>query len=196
MNKGLIIALAGCLFLAGSLAAQSSGEIYKVVDEHGNVTFTDQRPSDGAEPMDLPPLSVVETEIEVPTTGQAAQAEEQAKAPTTRDLRRQFRDFRITQPQQEETFWGTANSVVVAWGSSQAVPAEFSARLYVDGKPQDVPGSGSMTLTLDRGEHQVYVELLDARKRQIIATETVTFFVKQASVGFNRPIPTPRSVGR
>ena len=196
MNKGLIIALAGCLFLAGSLAAQSSGEIYKVVDEHGNVTFTDQRPSDGAEPMDLPPLSVVETEIEVPMTGQAAQAEEQAKAPTTRDLRRQFRDFRITQPQQEETFWGTANSVVVAWGSSQAVPAEFSARLYVDGKPQDVPGSGSMTLTLDRGEHQVYVELLDARKRQIIATETVTFFVKQASVGFNRPIPTPRSVGR
>ena len=196
MNKGLIIALACSLLLAGSLAAQSSGEIYKVVDEHGNVTFTDQRPSEGAEPMDLPPLSVVETDIEVPTTGQSAQAEEEAKAPTTRDLRRQFRDFRITQPQQEETFWGTANSVVVAWGSGQAVPAEFSARLYVDGKPQDVPGSGSMTLTLDRGEHQVYVELLDARKRPIIATETVTFFVKQASVGFNRPIPTQRSVGR
>jgi hypothetical protein len=196
MNKGLIIALACSLFLAGSLAAQSSGEIYKVVDEHGNVTFTDQRPSEGAEPMDLPPLSVVETDIEVPTTGQTAQAEAEAKVPTTRDLRRQFRDFRITQPQQEETFWGTANSVVVAWGSSQAVPAEFSARLYVDGKPQEVPGSGSMTLTLDRGEHKVYVELLDARKRPIIATETVTFFVKQASVGFNRPIPTPRSVGR
>jgi len=196
MNKGLIIALACCLFVAGSLAAQSSGEIYKVVDEHGNVTFTDQRPSEGAEPMDLPPLSVVETEIEVPPSRQAAPAEDEAQAPTTRDLRRQFRDFRITQPQQEETFWGTANAVVVAWGSSQAVPAEFSARLYVDGKPQDVPGSGSMRLTLDRGEHQVYVELLDARKRQIIATQTVTFFVKQASVGFNRPPSTPRNSGR
>jgi len=79
---------------------------------------------------------------------------------------------------------------------SQAVPAEFSARLYVDGSPQDVPGSGSMTLTLDRGEHQVYVELLDARKRQIIRTETVTFFVKQASVGFRQPLPAPRNIGR
>jgi hypothetical protein len=197
MNKGLIIALAFCLVLPAPLAAQSSGEIYKVVDEHGNVTFTDQRPSSGAQPMELPPLSVIETDIPVAApAGQAAQAGAEAQEPTTRDLRKQFRDFRITQPQQEETFWGTANSVVVAWGSSQAVPAEFSARLYVDGSPQDVPGSGSMTLTLDRGEHQVYVELLDARKRQIIRTETVTFFVKQASVGFRQPLPAPRNIGR
>ena len=62
MNKGLIIALAFCLVLPAPLAAQSSGEIYKVVDEHGNVTFTDQRPSSGAQPMDLPPLSVIETD--------------------------------------------------------------------------------------------------------------------------------------
>lgn len=195
MNKGMIIALACCLVLPGPIAAQS-GEIYKVVDEQGNVTFTDQPPPDGAQPMDLPPLSVVETETAVPPPGQAAQAGEETKEPTTRDLRKQFRDFRITQPQQEETFWGTANSVVVAWGSSQAVPAEFSARLYVDGSPQDVPGSGSITLTLDRGEHKVYVELLDARKRQIITTETVTFFVKQASVGFNRSLPAPANIGR
>ena len=39
MNKGLIIALACCLIGAGSLAAQSSGEIYKVVDEHPDVRF-------------------------------------------------------------------------------------------------------------------------------------------------------------
>ena len=38
-----------------------------------------------------------------------------------------------------------------------------------------------MTLTLDRGEHNVYVELLDARKRRVLTTNTVTFFVKQGS---------------
>jgi alpha-ketoglutarate-dependent taurine dioxygenase len=191
MSKGMIIALACGMVLAGQLAAQSTGEIYKVVDEEGNVTFTDQRPSDDAQPVDLPPLSVIETEIAVPpTSGSAPGAGEEEQAPTMKELRRQFRDFRITQPQQEETFWGTANTVVVAWGSSETVPPEFSARLYVDGEAQAVPGSGSMTLTLDRGEHQVYVELLDARKRQIIRTETITFFVKQHSAHFNRPGPT------
>jgi hypothetical protein len=194
MNKGMIIALACCLVFAGSLAAQSSGEIYKVVDEDGNVTFTDQPPGDGAEPMDLPPLSVIESDIAVPAP--TAPAAGEAQEPTARELRRQYRDFRITQPQQEETFWGTANSVVVSWGSSQSIPPEFSARLYVDGEPQGVPGSGSMTLTLDRGEHQVYVELLDARKRQIIKTETITFFVKQHSAQFNRAVPTPRNNSR
>ena len=69
MNKGLIIAWLGCLVLAGPLAAQSGGEIYKVVDEHGNVTYTDQRPSEGAVPMDLPPLSVVETDFERQSAG-------------------------------------------------------------------------------------------------------------------------------
>jgi len=196
MNKGLIIAWLGCLVLAGPLAAQSGGEIYKVVDEHGNVTYTDQRPSEGAVPIDLPPLSVVETDIPVPPASAAVQAGAEAREPTTRELRRRYADFRITQPQQEETFWGTANTVVVAWGTSQAVPPEFSARLYVDGSPRDVPGSGSISLTLDRGEHKVYVELLDARKRQIIATETVTFFVKQASVGFARPVPAQGNNGR
>ena len=197
MNKGLIMAVLICGMVAGNLAAQSSGEIYKIVDENGNVTYTDQRPSGGAEPMDLPPLSVIETDIVVPApAAQGVQAAEEVKEPTSRDLRRQFRDFRITQPQPEETFWGTANAVVVAWGSSQSVPPELSARLFVDGSAQDVPGSGSVTLTLDRGEHQVYVELLDARKRRIITTQTVTFFVKQQSVGFNRPVPSPRSSGR
>jgi hypothetical protein len=147
--------------------------------------------------MDLPPLSVIESDIVVPApAAPVAKAGEEAQVPTMRDLRRQYRDFRIMQPQQEETFWGTANSVVVSWGSSQSIPPEFSARLYVDGEAQDVPGNGSMTLTLDRGEHQVYVELLDARKRQITKTETITFFVKQHSAQFNRPVPTPLSHSR
>ena len=197
MNKGMIIALVCGLVLVAPLAAQSTGEIYKVVDKDGNVTFTDQRPSDTAEPMDLPPLSVIESDIPVPSADTTATgAGEEEQAPSLRDLQRQFRDFRITQPQQEETFWGTANTVVVAWSSGQPIPPEFSARLHVDGQPRDVPGSGSVTLTLDRGEHTVYVELLDNRKRPIAKTETITFFVKQASLGFNRSIPTPRNSGR
>jgi hypothetical protein len=187
MHKGMISLLAGFLLLSLPLALHAEGEIYKVVDKDGNVTYTDERPRDGAEPMDLPPLSVIETDIQAPAPAESqARAAEEAREPTLRDLRRQFQDFRITQPQQEETFWGTANTVVVAWGTAQPVPPELTARLYVDGVAQSVPASGSISLTLDRGEHQVYAELLDARGRRIVATDTVVFFVKQASVGMRQ----------
>ncbi len=196
MHKGLIATMA-CLFISTWVPALlAEGEIYKVVDENGNVTYTDQRPSSGAQPLNLPPLSVVQTEAPPTDTGKAAAAEGEDAELTPRDLRRMYRDFRIIAPQPEETFWGTANTVVISWGAGQAVAPELSARLYVDGKPQDVPGSGSVSLTLDRGEHQVYAELLDNRKRRIVTTDTVTFFVKQHSVNFNQPTPAPRSVGR
>ena len=169
-------------------------ERFTYVDEDGNVTFTDQRPADGGTPMDLPPLSVIETDIQVPEPqAEGAEAAAESQEPTPRDLRRQFRDFRIIQPANEETFWGTANTVVVSWGSSQPALPEMSALLYVNGEPQEVASQGSTTLTLDRGEHQVYAELRDSRKRRIITTDTVTFFVKQHSVNFNRPAVGPRN---
>ena len=189
MSKGMITRLFSLSLLLLPLAAAAEGEIYKIVDEDGNVTFTDQKPASGEEPVELPPLSVIETDIQVPETkaeGADAAAEE-PKPPTPRELRRKFRDFRITQPQNEETFWGTANTVVVSWGSSETIPPEMNVVLFVDGEAQDVPTIGGVTLTLDRGEHQVYAELRDERNRRIITTETVTFFVKQHSVNFNRP---------
>ena len=41
---------------SGSLAAQ----VYKTVDEDGNVTYTDRPPEDGSAPIKLPELRVIE----------------------------------------------------------------------------------------------------------------------------------------
>ena len=185
MNKGMISTLIALVFLLLPLAVFSQGEIYKIVDKDGNVTFTDQRPDAGAQPMDLPPLSVIETDVQTPKTTTAA-ADQEPKPPTSRELRKQYRDFSITQPQQEQTFWGTANTVFVSWGSSQAPTPEMSVMLFVDGKGQKAPATGGVGLTLERGEHQVHAELRDERGRRIVTTKTVTFFVKQHSQNFNR----------
>jgi len=186
MNKGMIRNLIPLVFLILPLAVFSQGEIFKVVDEDGNVTFTDQRPNNAAEPMDLPPLSVIETDIQVPEPAVETAAAED-KPPTARELRKQYRDFRIIQPQNEETFWGTANTVTVSWGSSQPVLPDMSVVLYVNGEAREAPAVGGVTLTLDRGEHQVYAVLRDNGKKRIVTTETVTFFIKQHSANFNRP---------
>ena len=112
-------------------------EIYRVVDEDGNVTYTDQPPGDGSQPLDLPELSVIETEKPAqPVEPPAAEQEDEAK--TLRELRKMYRDFKVIQPLAEETFWGTANSVTVSWGGSAPLQEGVTAVLYVDGVPQDL----------------------------------------------------------
>ena len=178
MIKTIVVSIAA-MFLA---ATAWSGEIYKVVDKDGNVTFTDQSPGDGSQPMNLPELSVIETDsADTQTPAPASAAAEEPSGPTARELRQMYSDFSITQPENEETFWGTTNSVTISWGSQTAPAADMNVLLYVNSQPQMVTGSGSISLTLDRGEHQVYAELLNAQNRRIVATETVTFFVMQAS---------------
>ncbi len=129
MKRGRLPVL---VLLLTPLVALAEGEIYKIVNPDGTVTFTDQRPAPDAEPLELRPLSVVETEP-VQSSDTAADSEEKPDEPTARDLQRMYRDFRITQPQNEETFWGTENRVTVSWGASQPMPEGMSAVLFVNG---------------------------------------------------------------
>lgn len=196
MNMGLSTTAAagilGLLLLLGSSSMQA--DVYKVVDAEGNVTYTDQAPADGSSPMKLPELSIIETdyapEPTAPDDAASADGEAAATQPTPRDLRKMYKDFRITSPAEEETFWGTENTVVVSWASSTAILPDMSVRLFIDGQQQGNTQDGMLAATLDRGEHKVYAELLDSRGRRVVTTPTVTFFVQQNSVGFNQPQAT------
>lgn len=184
MNKYLIPLLILITLAVQSPGAEAQREIYKVVNPDGSVTYTDEKPSPGAEPVKLKPLSVVKTEKSaMPATPDAA-TETEAE-PTPRDLKRMFRDFAITQPQNEETFWGTGNQVTISWGSSQSPLEGMSAVLFVNGEPQEQPAAGSVTVELERGEHSTRAVLRDPANRNVAETDTVVFFVKQHSVNFN-----------
>jgi hypothetical protein len=192
MNNRLKLMFApGALALCFSVGV--TAQIYKQVDEEGNVTYTDQVPLDGSSPMVLPELSVITMDSQPEASGaegdkgaRTAADEDATRAPTRRELRRMYQDFRITRPAQEESLWGTDNMVVVSWGSSTPLQDNMSVNLYVDGQQRSTSGSEMLALKLDRGEHQVYAELLDARARTIVTTPTVTFFIKQYSALFNQ----------
>lgn len=183
MSKYLIPVLM-LVLAAQSPGAEAQREIYKVVNPDGSVTYTDEKPSPGAEPVELKPLSVVETEKAVVPKVPDAAAEDEAE-PTPRDMKRMFSDFAITQPQHEETFWGTGNQVTIGWGASTAPLEGMSVLLFVDGEPQEQPAAGSVTLEFDRGEHRTRAVLRDPGNRKVAETDTVVFFVKQHSVNFN-----------
>jgi hypothetical protein len=174
-------AVAASLLLSGAAA----GEIYKIVDADGNVIYTDQPPSDGAQPMELPGLSIVESVRKEPKAARRPAASEDPEVTSIRDLRRGYRDFAIVSPAPEETLWGTDNSVVVTWDTQYQLQPDMKVTFYVDGEPRATTTEASIKVEqLDRGEHRVHAELWDARNRKIATAEPVTFYIQQYSVNY------------
>jgi hypothetical protein len=167
-----------------------SAEVYRVVDENGNVTYTDTRPSPDAQPMKLPGLSVISPQV--PTRPPAPMNEDGSKpdpkVTNIRELRRGYRDFAITHPIQDQVFAGNGNEISgVAWSTRFALQEGMRVTVYLDDQPQTPTTNTVIDLgRIDRGTHVVRAELLDARNRVIATTEPVTFHMRQHSVILNR----------
>jgi len=177
--------------VAMMVATQSAwAEVYKVVDENGNVTYTDQAPDSSAKPMELRGLSVISPQkppAPVASEQPAAEASADGEEVVTsiRELRRGYRDFRIVAPKNDEQIRGTGNQTMIAWDTSYRLQPGMTVTFVLDGNAQEPTTAQSMTTgRLDRGEHKVYAELVDDRNRRIATTETVTFYIRQWSVNF------------
>jgi hypothetical protein len=173
----LILAAFSLAIMVSPLAAQ----VYKIVDKDGNVTFTDKPPADGAKPMDLPPLSVIET----PDYGTAAREKAGAEAGDEKEvplrtLRGYFRDFAITSPLPEESVWRPDGPISIAWSSGRQLMEGMSVHIFLDGQQQATTTSPVVPVSgLDRGEHTVTARIVDLRNRTIATAQPVTFYVRQ-----------------
>lgn len=181
------------LLTAGPLQAQ----VYKTVDEDGNVVYTDQAPKDGSAPIDLRPLSIIETpeyvrpdetEPENDTDGK-----DDGKQMSLKYLRKNYADFAIIAPQAEETIWQPENVITVAWSTRYQLQAGMQVTVYVDGVAQTSSDQQVIALAaLDRGEHTVTAELTDAQNRRIATAAPVTFFVRRPGLNNGQFRAAPR----
>ena len=194
-HKTHIMTLAALFFAlaVNPLAAQ----VYKVVDKDGNVTFTDQAPGDGAKPIELKPISVVEkpvyeaqAEAEAAAAAAAGGESEEPKQMSPRDMRQMYRDFSIVAPQPEESIWHPDAPITVAWSTGSPLQAGMKVSVSVDGKLQATTTNSIVPVAgLDRGEHRVTAELKDNRNQKIATAEPVVFFVRRPSVNTVRARP-------
>lgn len=185
----IILTLTLSLAVAGTVAAQ----VYKTVDEDGNVTYTDQPPNDGSAPIELRPLSIIETpEYAKPAAAEPeSETAEAGKEMSLKYLRKNYADFAIIAPQAEETVWQPENVITVAWNTRYQLQPGMQVTVYVDGVAQTTTSEQIIPLAaLDRGEHTVTAELKDAQNRRIATAEPVTFFVRRPGL-YNRPRPAP-----
>ncbi len=175
-------------------------EVYKTVDEDGNVVYTDQSPSPGAEPLELPGLSVISPQLPSVRTPAARQTPVRPKPGdgtgevklSLGDLKRGYRDFAIVSPIQDQVFVGAEDAISwVSWQTRYELREGMTVTVYLNGQAQTPTTATTIELGwLARGTHEVYAVLTDARNRQIASTDPVSFHVRRNSINFqNRQSP-------
>ena len=187
------VLMAACLV---AFAATAAAQVYKTVDENGNVIYTDQPPDPDAKPVELPGLSVIES-VKAPEPVESEDAAPGEEAVTDiRELRRGYRDFQITKPAQDEYVEGTGNMVTIAWDTRYALQPGMAVIISLDGTQLEPTVSSAITVQqVDRGEHTVSARLVDSQLRVIADAAPVTFYVRQFSQNFGgpaRPAPARR----
>ncbi len=158
-------------------AAAHGQQIYKTIDEDGNVVYTDQKPTDDAEPIPLPELTVVDpVDLGNPS---AADDDE----PETRSI-----EMSITSPLADEIIVNTGYRLEVQIDIDAELPRGVQIVYRVDGEERLTSRERSVTIEeVFRGPHTVSAELRAADGRVIARTEPVSFFMRQQSALYNRP---------
>ncbi|HHL31470.1 MAG TPA: DUF4124 domain-containing protein [Oceanospirillales bacterium] len=173
MNKYTVTVILMVLAI-NSLAAT---KIYKYTDENGNVHYTDKKPSEDAKEAQLKSPNIVEsTPIESRPRWQKSDNTEQLSQFS-------FEGFAISSPQAGESIWGAGGNITVSVNLDKKLQPNYRVKFYLDGISHGKVKSNSQLIAdVERGEHQIYAQVIDAFSRKVIKTsEPVTFYVKQHS---------------
>lgn len=174
-------ALLAMLMLAALPAV--ADEIYRTTNEDGNVMFTDEPPSDDAEPVTLDPLTTVPAqEPQAPATDAEDEADAgEAAAPTT------YEGVRIAYPPADQAVRHNGGQVPVRVEllPEGAELAEGHTILVVlDGEEHGAGrGAGVTVGPLDRGPHNVRARVLDRGGRVVAESPRTRFVLLRAAVG-------------
>lgn len=156
-------------------AGTALGEIYRTVDEHGNIVYTDIPPDDDAEVVKLQPLSVADP---VPVTPRPRAAVE----PAAQEQAVRYR-ISLVSPKSDETFWGTAGNLAVQVSTRPSLQPGHSVAVYLNGTQVDEMLSPVKTLSgIDRGTHELSVAVINDAGDKVSNTASATFHMKQHSV--------------
>lgn len=161
----------GLLFLAAPVA--DGGEIYRTVDEHGNVVFTDTpspRQREAAERVDVqPPNTFPSDEATVPSSG-------------SRPLGDVYDDVHyrlvISAPRHEETVRSNSGDVDIVTIADPALRGQHRLVLVLDGQALDIEPDGATwhLFNLDRGTHELVLEVVDPNENRPVAQSTPSVF--------------------
>lgn len=150
-------------------------DVYMTRDKDGNVTFSDQ-PSQGSEAHKVKELPSMPAFVAPQTPQEPEQQEEPAI---------EYTSLGIISPTDETTIpTGAAGGLTVNGVLSPGLQPGHTIQLLNNNV---VINKGTTTRFkleyMDRGEHQLQLRVVDKQEQTLIESNTVTVYVKRASVG-------------
>lgn len=178
LESRTLISASFCLLI--TLSTSAPAEVYTYTDAQGNRVFTDQ-PHKNAKPVQILPSNSA-SGSPPPRTVQSAPPKAKPHTLFRYDL------LRILVPEPDATVRSTQGELIVTVTSEPALQAGHGYRLLVDGKPYGQAGrSPVFPLTnIDRGTHQLAVEILDKDGRVLEKTPNQPFHVQRISLAQKR----------
>jgi hypothetical protein len=186
ISRSTILTLSSALLiLVFGLAQAGESRIYKTVDEHGNVVFTDipPREEEPAEQIIIEdPNSFAPEEADGPREQWIVEAEGEDT-----ELIFSYQSLVIAAPEDDQAIRENAGNVsIVAVPSPRMLPGH-RMRLLMDGQPVREGTQTRFDLeNVDRGTHVIATEILDGDGNVLIRSDDITFHLQRYR------IPTPR----
>jgi len=171
------------LLFSLSLSAPASAKVYKHTDKDGVVVYSDQ-PADNAEEIRVPKGSTY-TAPSIPKAATPGSTNGTTAAPTPTH----YDSISISSPSKEQSIRSNSGKLTAR---AKIVPSQIAhnhrLRWKLDG--QTIEGVNAPTLNInnvDRGSHTLQVAILDEASKQLITSDSITFYM----VRFVIPKPTP-----
>ncbi|MCG6870614.1 MAG: DUF4124 domain-containing protein [Gammaproteobacteria bacterium] len=180
MNRFL---LQGLLLLSLPLAAQ---QIYRYVDEQGNVTFTsDPPPGVNAHPVSVSPVNAIGSDIIAPPPATSAKAEVGAEITEKPGPETGYQTFAITSPEEGSSVRSNDGDITISLTLDPALRESDTIYLYMDGAKIAEGDYVSFFLqNVNRGTHLVHAEVRDRSSGTTLKkTRPVTITVQRVHVG-------------
>jgi hypothetical protein len=170
--------LAACL-----IALSASAEVFTYIDAQGNRVFTDQPGSGNARRV---PLATSNRMSANPTGAAPVIAEKRTE---TKPLFR-YDMLRVLVPEPDATIRSSAGELIVSITSEPGLQRGHRYRLLLDGQPTAEPGPSPVFAlsNIDRGSHNLSVEILDEHGRIVERTANQPFHMMRISLAQKRQV--------
>jgi len=155
---------------------QIFAQVYKHVDEKGNITYSDVPQKKGDKPISLPEPTTYK-----PDAPKSSIDNDKNKSAIPKTI--QYELVAITSPANDATVRSNSGDISVQISSNPALQGDSVYVVFLDGSEIQRSSAASLTLTnVDRGSHTVSVEIQDSNDQVLVASEPVTFHLFRHSV--------------
>jgi hypothetical protein len=168
------------------LSASIQADVYKSVDENGEVIFSDQ-PTPNAQRMKLPELPTYKA---LPVPGLSS-------SPKTAPVASPYDSLKIVAPENDATIRDNQGVVRVEVALEPPLMSKQGHKIqfYLNGEPHGIP-VGTMSISfsnLDRGTYTLSTSVVDASGAVLMTSDPVVFHLHRESVlNPNSPLHKPK----